>query len=117
LAFSTVGNLTIINGNISACGDSGVGIGAGFGYLAGRSIVENLTIVNGSIDSKGSLAAGIGAGRAERDSATSLVSELTILNGQINAIGSSAAGIGAGYGCSSGHSSVTTLKIQHFPRY
>jgi hypothetical protein len=59
---STVGSVTILNGNITASSpDGGAGIGAGYGSYAAISLIENLSILGGKITANGTLT-GTGSG-------------------------------------------------------
>jgi hypothetical protein len=64
LRFSNVGNLMILNGNITLHGSrDNFGIGSGLGDM-GSSIIQNLIIANGNIPTSSSLdGSGIGVGR------------------------------------------------------
>jgi hypothetical protein len=75
---STVGNLSVWGGNISAAAPTGAGIGSGYAEQ-GNSTVQNLTIVGGTIII-GSSYSGIGSGPATSIGGSS-IDNLTIHGG------------------------------------
>jgi hypothetical protein len=98
---STVFNLMISGGNISASGSYGAGIGSGYASPEragfGNATVFHMTISGGNINTSGSYGAGIGSGYGSRYGSSTVV-RLGISGGTINASGSYAAGIGSGHG-------------------
>jgi hypothetical protein len=100
---SSVGTLSIFDGNITAVGSTGPGIGAGCGsglgsgQGIGNSSVANLSIFGGNIRaSAGNRGAGIGSGTGDYYPGLSHVDRLNIYGGNISATGLSGAGIGSG---------------------
>jgi hypothetical protein len=110
---STGENISIHNGNITAWGYHGGGIGSG-SASSGTSSVGNISIHNGSINATGSsYGAGIGSGYGY-NSGTSSIGNISIRNGNITAISSfRGAGIGSGYAYDSGTSSVGNISIHN----
>jgi hypothetical protein len=115
---STIGNLTIVSGNITASSSSsdgyGSGIGTGYGF-SGTSMIENLTIMNGNITASSSSSDGSGIGTGYGSSnGPSMIGNLTIMNGNITASSSFyGSGIGTGYGFSNGISMIGNLTIMN----
>jgi hypothetical protein len=112
---TTVSELAILGGNISASGSDGAGIGSGHAD-SGTSTVSELSILGGNITASGSNGAGIGSGYTERpgDQTTqggvSSVLRLMISGGNISGNGTAGAGIGSGCAVT-GTSSVISLEI------
>jgi hypothetical protein len=89
---SAIGNLTIVNENITASGSSyGSGIGTGYAD-SGSSKIGDLTILNGNITAGSSYdgsGSGIGTGRGG-SLAVSMIETLSVFGGRIRAKGTQA---------------------------
>jgi hypothetical protein len=98
VASSNIGNLTILRGNITAIGYTGIGASPSYAE-EGCTMVENLIIANGNITAIGvDWGTGIGTGCADNPSASSIVGNLVIGNGNVTAktTGDDEPGIGSG---------------------
>jgi hypothetical protein len=110
-AISRVGNIYIYNGNVSALGNRGAGIGGWCGESSGAASAGNIYIYNGSIAANGSYdCAGIGSGYGG-GGGSSTAQHIYIYNGNVNATATYRAEIGSGFAYNSATSSVGTIYI------
>jgi hypothetical protein len=109
---SSVGSVSIQNGNFTATGYYSSGIGSAIGESNSNSSVGHISIQNGTFHAVGVYGAGIGAGSGYSGGKSS-VGSISIQNGNFTASGNSGAGIGSGYAYVNGNSHVGSISIQN----